>query len=86
MKARNEKLNGMANSISRFLKLFTEKKSQIRSEATKSENRYEMSRVTDDSGNEYLCPISKLKDQNFVSEREKVNCFDYNSISRSSFS
>ncbi len=40
-------------------------------------NPSEMIRVTDSSGNEYFCPAGKLKDINFVSEREKSNCIDY---------
>jgi len=38
-------------------------------------------RVTDATGEEYLCPVSKLSDSNFVSEEEKRNCLDYNFVS-----
>lgn len=47
-----------------------------------SASKEEMSRVTDQFGNEYLCPASRLKDPNFVSESEKTRCFDYDRISR----
>lgn len=47
-------------------------------------NPNEMIRVTDSRGNEYLCPIGKLKDANFVAEREKSYCHDYTEITRHS--
>lgn len=45
-------------------------------------NDSEMVRVTDSRGCEYLCPVGKLRNINFVSEREKDNCVDYSRISR----
>lgn len=41
-----------------------------------------LERVTDPTGEEYLCPLGAIHDQNFVSEREKRNCFEYDLISR----
>lgn len=86
MKARNEKFNELAGTVSRFFRLFTERKSEVGEEARKSESQHQMSRVTDETGDEYLCPVNMLKDPNFVSEREKANCFDYDSISKTSLS
>lgn len=40
-----------------------------------------MTRVTDDLGNEYYCPLGVLKDPNFVREEEKTSCFDYKILS-----
>lgn len=41
-----------------------------------------MNRVTDRCGREYLCPVERLRDPDFVSEHEKKDCFDYEVISR----
>lgn len=86
MRARSKKSNGMSGIISRFFSLFTHPKSDAVSEGGKSGSDHGMRRVTDDLGNEYLCPTDKLKDRNFVREREKINCFDYDTISKTNFS
>jgi hypothetical protein len=40
-----------------------------------------MTRVTDELGNEYYCPMNMLKENSFVREEEKLNCFDYKILS-----
>lgn len=43
----------------------------------------EMVRVTDSVGEEYLCPVSAATNgRDFVDEKNKQRCFDYNAISR----
>jgi hypothetical protein len=49
--------------------------------ASRNQDADRMTRVTDDLGNEYYCPISLLKERNFVKEEEKFNCFDYKILS-----
>jgi hypothetical protein len=49
--------------------------------AASGRNPFEMRRVTDEIGNEYLCPVRDLKDLNFVREEEKTKCYDYTTIS-----
>ena len=41
----------------------------------------QMRRVTDSKGEEYLCPVGALQEENFVGEQNKEQCFDYNAIS-----
>ncbi len=42
----------------------------------------EMVRVTDSTGEEYLCPVSATNGRDFVDEKNKQSCFDYNAISK----
>ncbi len=56
------------------------RKPYARSTQTRHAAPGEMVRVTDDTGDEYLCPAGKLKDANFVSEGEKSDCFDYSAV------
>ncbi len=44
--------------------------------------KQDLERVTDPTGEEYLCPLGAIHDRNFVTEREKRNCFEYDVISR----
>ncbi len=69
--------------IKRFVHLLKEERSggMPRHDSPQQQN---MSRVTDMAGNEYLCPVSELKEESFVHEDEKSKCFDYNQISKSS--
>lgn len=80
MKSRNEVFNTVAGTVSRFMKLISKEKTSILKSATNSKS--DMNRVTDQFGNEYLCPTSSLKDPNFVNESEKSGCFEYDHISR----
>ncbi len=41
----------------------------------------EVRRVTDSRGDEYLCPVEAIREENFVAEQDKTACFDYNAIS-----
>lgn len=48
--------------------------------ARQDESPNRLTRVTDNEGNEYLCPVGNLRESSFVSEDEKINCYDYDVV------
>jgi hypothetical protein len=75
---------GMVSYLFEEVRRPSQKETRAKSEGhfvKEQENSDGMLRVTDAAGEEYLCPISKLSDKNFVSEQEKANCVDYSLIS-----
>ncbi len=77
-----EKMNKLVLRTLGIFEFLEERKKPSEAAQSRSGKGSEMLRVTDSRGCEYLCPVNKLKDMNFVSEREKENCADYTVISR----
>ena len=79
MKSRKELRSGLTGTLDRFFDLLHKEKPGFLQSGRDHE---QMHRVTDYAGNEFLCPITELKDPDFVGESEKANCFDYNVVSK----
>ncbi len=80
MKARNELFNEVTDTVSRLVKSLAREKAVDQESRNAESQQNPMQRVTDEMGNEYLCPVNRLDNKNFVSESEKIHCFDYNLI------
>jgi hypothetical protein len=80
MKARNQASSKIIKTIDRFVQLLKSKEpDKIKDLQSKNEVPV---RVTDDAGDEFLCPVRDLKNPNFVEETEKANCISYNRLSK----
>ena len=79
MKAGSSTSHKIRKAIDRFVKLL--KPTETSMSPKSNDEKISAARVTDEAGNEYLCPTRELKDPNFVRETEKMNCVPYNSLS-----